>query len=262
MTDRASAIPVGEDDLQAFVDGCLDPGRREYVQHYIDQHPELAGRLADYARQQALLAASLQAKFEEPIPARLRIAHIEARRRPRLAIPLARAAAVALVVALSGAGGWIARDWTQQGDHLQTASRNAFAAYATFSSEVAHPVEVRADGSGHLVHWLSNRLQRPLIAPNLAPLGFHLMGGRLLPTARASAAQLMYDDDRGTRLTVYIQPMGINGEEFRYTKQDDVGTVYWAERHLALAVTGPASSEKLFAVARSVHGQMDVPEQP
>jgi len=59
------------------------------------------------------------------------------------------------------------------------------------------------------------------------------MGGGVLPPARAPAAQLMYDNDRGTRLTAYIQPMGIDGEEFRYTKQGDIGTIYWAERRLA-----------------------------
>ena len=72
----------------------------------------------------------------------------------------------------------------------------------------------------------------------------------------------LYDDDHGTRLTIYIQPMGIDGEEFRYTKKDDIGTIYWAERRLALAVTGRASNEKLLAVARSVHDQMDVSERP
>lgn len=121
---------------------------------------------------------------------------------------------------------------------------------------------MRADGSGTLVEWLSTRLQRPLVPPDLAPLGFRLMGGRILPTAHAPAAQLMYDDDHGTRLTVYIQPMGIDGEEFRFTRQGDIGTVYWAERRLALAVTGRASDQTLLAAARSVHVRMDVSDRP
>jgi anti-sigma factor RsiW len=257
-----SATPVGEDDLQAFVDGRLPPERREMVERYLSEHPEAAARLEDYARHEALLASSLQAKFEEPIPNRLRIANIEARRRHRFTVTMARAAAILLIVGLSGAGGWIARTWTEQGDHLQAVTQNAFAAYATFSPEVSHPVEVRADGSGQLVQWLSKRLQRPLVPPDLATLGFRLMGGRVLPTAHAPAAQLMYDDDHGTRLTIYIQPMGIDGEEFRYTKQGDVRTIYWAERRMALAVTGRASNERLLAVARSVHDQMDVADRP
>jgi hypothetical protein len=60
----------------------------------------------------------------------------------------------------------------------------------------------------------------------------------------------MYDDDHGTRPTVYIQPMGIDGEKFRCTKQGDITTIYWAEQRLALAVTGRASNERLPAASR------------
>ncbi|MEA2741618.1 MAG: hypothetical protein QOH05_4925 [Acetobacteraceae bacterium] len=255
-------IPVGDDDLQAYVDRRLPPERLAVVERYLDEHPDLAARLRQYAEQDASLAAALRAKLEEPIPARLRIANIEAQRRHRLNLPLARVAAVALIAALAGAGGWAARVWTEHGDRLHAATERAFAAYDTFSVEVRHPVEVRAEEGAHLVQWLSNRLHRPLVPPNLTPLGLRLMGGRVLPTANVPAAQLMYDDDLGTRLTVYVQPMGIDGEEFRYTKQGDVGTIYWAERRLALAVTGRTSNERLLAVARSVHDQMDLSERP
>jgi anti-sigma factor RsiW len=78
------------------------------------------------------------------------------------------------------------------------------------------------------------------------------MGGRVLPTAHAPAAQLMYDDDHGTRLTVYVQPMGIDGEEFRYTQQGDIRTVVWAERRLALVVTGKMPRDAIMAVATRV----------
>jgi anti-sigma factor RsiW len=259
MTDP---IPVGEDDLQAFVDGRLPPERRPVVERYLGQHPEVAARLAQNAEQGTLLASALRAKFEEPIPARLRIANIEARRRHRLTLPMTRAAAVVVTIGLAAAGGWAARVWTEQADNLHAATLNAFAAYDTFAVEVRHPVEVRADERAHLVQWLSNRLQRPLVPPDLTALGLHLMGGRVLPTSSVPAAQLMYDDDQGTRLTVYVQPVGIEGEEFRYSKQRDVETIYWAERRLALAVTGRSSNERLLAVARSVRDQMDLSERP
>ena len=46
-------------------------------------------------------------------------------------------------------------------------------------------------------------------APDLTGFGFRLMGGRLLPAStNGVAAQLMYDDDHGTRLTLYLR----NGE--------------------------------------------------
>ena len=86
------------------------------------------------------------------------------------------------------------------------------------------------------------------------------MGGRVLPTAGSPAALLMYDDDHGTRLTVYVQPMSAVGDAFRSAEQDDVRTIYWAERKLALAVTGRMPQAALLALARSIHDQMDRPD--
>ncbi len=78
----------------------------------------------------------------------------------------------------------------------------AAAAHLTFVVDARHPVEVTAAQEGHLVQWLSNRLGRPLRVPDLAGLGFHLIGGRLLPGSAGPAAQFMFDDDNGTRLTI------------------------------------------------------------
>ena len=255
------ARPIGEDDLQAWADRRLPQDRLAAVEAYLAAHPEAASRLDRYAAQDRALAVALQAKLEEPIPARLRVDALLARRRRRLASHLARAAAVVLVAGLGAAGGWFGHGWTE-GDRLHAATANAVAAYETFTVEVRHPVEVRAEEGAHLVQWLSNRLDRPVTPPDLAPLGWRLMGGRVLPTANAPAAQLMYDDDRGARLTVYVQPMGINGEEFRYTQHGDVRTVVWAERRMALAVTGKVAPAGLLAVARRVRDELGRGQAP
>lgn len=258
MTDPTptGAQPIGEDDLQAWADRRLPQDRQAAVDAYLLAHPDLARRLAQHAEQDAALRMALQPKFEEPLPARLRVDAMLARRRGRLASSLARAAAVILVAGLGAAGGWFGRDWMSH-DRLRAASANALAAYETFTVEVRHPVEVRADEGPHLVQWLSNRLARPLTPPDLSSLGWRLMGGRILPTAGSPAAQIMYDDDHGTRLTVYVQPMGIDGEEFRYTQRGDVRTIVWAERRMALAVTGRVPQATLLAVGRRVREEME-----
>jgi anti-sigma factor RsiW len=248
--------PIGDDDLQAWADRRLPPDRHAAVDAYLAAHPEVTSRLARYAVQATELTDALQPKFEEPIPARLRIDTLLARRRSRLTGHLARAASILLVAGLSGAGGWALHGWTAGRAPLRAATANAVAAYQTFTVEARHPVEVRAEEGAHLVQWISNRLNRPITPPDLAPLGWRLMGGRVLPTANAPAAQLMYDDDRGTRLTVYVQPMGIDGEEFRYTQQGDVRTIVWAERRLALVVTGKVNQDTLLAVARRVKDEL------
>ena len=253
MTDSMiPGSPIGDDDLQAWVDRRLSSDRRDAVEAYLTAHPDVAARLARYVAQDAGLTTALQPKYEEPIPARLRIDALLARRRRRMSSHLAKAASLLLVAGLGAAAGWAGHGWTSHGRQLSTATANAVAAYETFTVEARHPVEVRADEGAHLVQWISNRLERPITPPDLSPLGWRLMGGRVLPTAHAPAAQLMYDDDRGTRLTVYVQPMGIDGEEFRYTQKGDIRTIVWAERRLALVVTGKVGEAGLTAVAKRV----------
>lgn len=262
MTDPVvPGTPIGADDLQAWADQRLPQDRLAAMQLYLAAHPDVAGRLDRYRQQDAALAAALQAKYEEPIPNSLRIETLLAWHRGRVVTSLARAASVILVAGLGALGGWFGHEWAGA-SRLGAATANAVAAYRTFTVEVRHPVEVRAEEGPHLVQWLSKRLARPLTPPDLAPLGWRLMGGRVLPTANSPAAQIMYDDGHGTRLTVYVQPMGIDGEEFRYTMQGDIRTVVWAERRLALAVTGRVPQTVLLAVAqrmRDVLQQADTP---
>lgn len=253
-------IPVGDDDLQAYADGRLSPDRRAIVAAYVAAHPEVSAKINGSAGQEASLRDSLQPKYDEPIPSRLRIASIQAQRRRQTTTNLSRAAAILLIAGLAGGGGWLARGWSNATDSLVSVNRNSIEAFNTFTVEIRHPVEVRADDASHLVQWLSTRLQRPLTLPDLTPLGYRLMGGRVLPTAGNPAALLMYNDDRGTRLTVYIQPMSAVGETFQTAEREDVRTIFWAERKLALAVTGRMPQAALLALARSIHDQMDRPD--
>ena len=39
-------VPIGEDELQSFVDERLDEPRRAAVEAYLARHPELAERIA------------------------------------------------------------------------------------------------------------------------------------------------------------------------------------------------------------------------
>lgn len=257
-----SSIPIGDDDLHAYLDHRLPPGRLAAVEAYLAAHPEEVGRLARYAERDTMLASALQAKLMEPIPCRLRVAGILARQRRRRAARLARAAAILLLASVSGAGGWFGHAWTSGtfiggADNLHAATENAVTAYQTFSVEARHPVEVRAEEGAHLQQWLSNRLQRPLVPSDLSSLGYRLIGGRVLPAAAMPAAQLMYEDGHGGRLTVYAQPLGIDGEEFHYIKQGDVRTVVWAERRMVLAVTGRVPQDALMAVAHLVRDDLD-----
>ena len=249
----AASGPIGEDDLQAHIDGRLAEEARERIDAYLAEHPEMREQMALDRAHRDGLRARLAAKFAEPIPPRLRVANIRAAQR-REWQQRARAVAVALAIFAAGAAsGWTARQVALPGAQVATVAGNAVSAYRTFVVEVVHPVEVDAAHEAHLLRWLSKRLGRPLAAPDLSKFGYRLMGGRLLPAGGAAAAQLMYDDARGGRLTVYVEA-GEGGETgFRFRRQGNAATFAWIDRGFGFAVTATASREQLLPIADAVY---------
>jgi anti-sigma factor RsiW len=247
---------IGEDDLQAFIDDRLVGSRRAEVEAYLALHPETAERVAVERRQRATLRGQLAAKFAEPLPARLRIANIRAARGGSWT-GKARLAAAALVIFVVGAGGgWFANGLMPASTPLApttSVAQGATAAYRTFVVEVAHPVEVGATQEAHLLQWLSKRLGRPLAAPDLSRFGYRLMGGRLLPAGDAAAAQLMYDDASGRRLTVYVRAASGTETAFRFQQEGDAATFAWIDQGFGFAVTATASRDELLPIAEAVY---------
>jgi len=254
--------PVEEDELQARIDGRLPPERAEAVDAYLAAHPEEQARFSQYAEQRQALRALFVARPGEPIPARLRVAHLLADRRRRRYRQFAQVAAALGFLVLGGVGGWTARDVarglasTTEATLAHMVFSDAIAAHRTFSVEVRHPVEVGAGEEAHLVQWLSKRLGHQLTAPDLTALGFRLMGGRLLPAESGPAALLMYEDSKGARLTCYYLSADFSGEtEFEYREENGIGAFYWADDGLAYAIAAKADRGLLLRIAEIVYHQ-------
>jgi anti-sigma factor RsiW len=131
---------------------------------------------------------------------------------------------------------------------------DAIAAHRTFAVEIRHPVEVDAQQEAHLIQWLSKRLDRPLVVPDLSGTGYRLLGGRLLPAESGPAAQLMYENGTGGRLTLYLRS-GIAEETKRYQSERGIGAFYWADEGLGCVVVGETDREVLRQAATSAYEQ-------
>lgn len=253
--------PVGEDDLHARIDGQLAHGRAEDVDAYLAAHPEEQARFSQYAAQRQALRAVFPEEADGPIPARLGIANLLARQRRRRLRQLSQIAAAVGLIFFGGIAGWAARDLTgplsslAPGAVARMITANAITAYRTYSVEVRHPVEVDAGQEAHLVQWLSKRLGRQLVVPDLASAGFRLMGGRLLPAEDGPAAQFMYENSNADRVTLYLRA-GVGGETaFRYHQEDGIGAFYWSDEGFGYAITAKADRELLLRIAEIVYQQ-------
>lgn len=252
--------PICEDDLHAWADGRLEPGRRAEVEAWLAEDPQRRARVEAWRGDSARLRATFDPVLDEPVPARLR-ALVE---RPRRA-GRARAAAVVAWVTLGAIVGAVGGYRAGQPDPVMTAAglsalpRQAALAHAVYSPEVRHPVEVTADDEAHLVAWLSKRLGAPVRVPELAAHGYALLGGRLLPGASGPGAQFMYEDDAGRRLTLYVSVTDASPDAttaFRFAQEDRLSTFYWVDGRFGYALSGELPRDALLPLANAAYHQL------
>ncbi len=254
---------ISEAEIHAFVDGELAAGEKAEVEALLAASPPETALVREYRELNGAMSSRYAYKLEEPLsPA---IDACLARLRPGLLVrlrPIARPMAAALLLLGAGAVGYFAHgSLSAPADHDPPFVVTALAAHSTYVPEVRHAVEVKAN-EAHLIRWLTKRIGAEVRAPLLANLGWKLMGGRLLPDHGLAAAQFMYEDATGRRLTLYMRKeTGLDNTSFRFFERDGFGSFYWIDRPLAYALSGRLSREELTSLANAVYAQLETPAQ-
>lgn len=252
MTTEHDRIDDG--DLHAYADGRLEAERREAVERVLADDPAAAQRVRDWQVQNAAIAAAFGTLAEEPVPARLCPKTMARNRRA----PWMRIAAALVLVTVGFGGGWLARDRVETtAPGVGTLAADAISAHRVYAVEVRHPVEVDAAQEAHLVKWLSKRLDHPLRVPDLGAAGFRLVGGRLLPADGEAAAQFMFEDASGRRITLYTARNAENTETaFQYLASGKTGAFYWLDGPVGYAIIGDVDRQILLDLAHAVYEQI------
>ncbi|MGD1016838.1 MAG: hypothetical protein ABR863_10440 [Roseiarcus sp.] len=218
-------------DAFAFVDHCLAPADRRAFEARLREDPELRRQVALWQSQNEAIRAAygapasaraalelagnanenVSAWTKSAVPERLgaapRRGRGEARAassapRARLRAPRRLAAAAALAAILlvvSGPGG-------PTPPHGRLAEA-ALAAYRAFAAAADAPIEFRARDPRALAKWLTPQFARGIAVPGFSSEALTLLGARVAPGARASAAFLVYQDRGGERLGLLIEPL-------------------------------------------------------
>jgi anti-sigma factor RsiW len=264
--------PIDDTLLSAYVDGELGDDERARVEAHLRDDAEAAARVRLWLADREALRITLDAQLQEPVPERLTavVRDGQPAAPPRPWLKAAMAAGLLLAGGIVGAlVTWNNLQATQQAQVAQRWTQRAIAAHAVYVPEVRHPVEVSVrEGSAeqqrtqeeHLVKWLTKRLGMPVIAFDLSAHGFALVGGRLLPDepkAGQPGAQLMYQNDAGQRITLYMRKPepGNTDVAFRYEQQGEFGMYYWVDGDYGCALTGRLPRERLLALAEAVYKQ-------
>lgn len=262
MTTQA----ISEAQLHALADGVLPEEERAAIDAHLRAHPDDAARVDAWRAQNRQLRALFDPVLEQAVPPSLLQAAAPPAANGAWQRPAMRAAAAIMLVLAGGMGGWLLRG---DGGDMRTASasamslaRNAAIAHAVYTPEVRHPVEVGVEQEAHLVQWLSKRLGTKLQPPALSPLGYQLIGGRLLPgDGDGPVAQFMYEDGKGQRLTLYVAKERAGRQEtaFRYTQEKELSVFYWIDGQLGYALSANLPKQELGKIANAVYAQLELP---
>jgi len=257
--------PIEEYDLHAYVDGQLDALRREQVEKWLNDHPEDAERVQQYHQQNQAMHALFDPVLSKAVPDTLESpanqSQTQNRSQSSNLSPLRYAAMIGFMM-VGGIIGYTMHDLApvsgpvlDRNQAVATLPHQAAIAHVVYTPEVLHPVEVTAEQEAHLTKWLSKRLGTELRVPHLNPLGFNLVGGRLLPGDNGPAAQFMYENSAGKRLTLYVKhnQEKTNETAFRYDQQDGVSVFYWIDGPLGYALSGKIDKQALLNAANEVY---------
>ncbi len=254
--------PVCEADLHAYADGFLDDADCRRVEEHLAENPDMARMVADWQAQNDGLRNAFAPYAVSRVSDLQLIAGAGARGRPAAQRRLATAAAAAFVFVLGGLAGHFGPmplETPPMATAMEALPQEARNAYLVYAGEVRHPVEVFADQEAHLASWLGKRLSiADLRIPNLQPVGFKLVGGRLLPVADKPGALFMYEDKTGRRVTVLVgRNEGNRTTSFRFASAKGVETFYWIDGDLGYAVTGDIPRELLQTISEECYRQFD-----
>ena len=266
MSDRHS---VTLDDLHAYADGQLSPDEIDRIDLWLAQNPEDAAKLHAYRVQNAQIRRVFAEDLISDIPPEMRQIVTSKSLAKSDVIYRWRPMIAALWLFCLGLGGGLGGGWFLQkeiGDsetvdlvtmtnHTENANfiANAVGAHRIFVSDQRHPVEVPGDQQAHLVTWLSKRLQTPLQAPDLQNLGYLLVGGRLLSDRDLPAAQFMYEDSSGQRLTLFVRATKTRDQSFEFAGSDAETAFYWIDNKFAYALIAPVSRDILQPIAYQIY---------
>lgn len=283
--DNDNGIP--EEELQAYVDGELDGRQRAAIEAYLATNAAEAVRVTAYRAQNiglhALFDPARQSddsavppritELAQQLDAELRATAERPRRGNFLRGHRAIAASLALLLT-AGTAGWLA---LQQGgwndDPLVAFTRQAVSErplqLASSAPQLGAETQAAAEGPRQVVTWLAAQPGKaPTRLPDLEALGFELVAERVITTNSGQpAAQLLYQNDEGQRVTLYMRAGGKTAKtSFTFTRDGEAAQFFWQDSHMAYSLIGKMAQDQLLriaeAVSRSLQQSAEEPAAP
>lgn len=254
--------PVEELDLLAFADGRLDrdPIRKQVVEEYLQDHPDVAARVKEYMAQNEAIRVAYSHCVQSPM--RDSLLEVLARDEQRPGRWALRAIAAVLVVGLAvGAGVWIGREMT-----YAPLVAKSFVEETMLSAFQQAPAQGGPTAPGGAtvpqpLAWLSQKISLELQPPNLQRFGFRqvdIKGVNTHGMNAANAVQVTYADNRGRTVNLFLRTRWKDSEPaLHFSEHEGVSMAYWLDGPLVYGLAARIDRAQLAKLAghiRSMRG--------
>jgi len=251
-----TGAPISEDMIQAYVDGRLPTDHARAVEEHLAEDPADAQRVARYIDQKSQLRHALQAKFDEPVPARLTVVQIRRAQRARQTRRLTALAAMVTVAIVGATAGWIASPYLDgtRSDPLVAEALSARDG-ALKPERSLDPEALARPGAGDQM--VADTLAVPAKIPDLAKSGFMLTGISVVREANgAGAVQVTYRDRTGRIFTLFIR-RSEGRDRFDLSQRGAMQVCVWQNDSLSVVMLAEMPAKEMLKVATMTYSALD-----
>src|SRR5690348_5245081 len=219
--------PPSEQDLHAYIDGHLEPAEAARIAGYLARHPEAAALVEAYRAQNAGLHALYDKILDEPVPKEMQALLRHQRSAMTWRGIALVAAALALIMVSTGMGWWL-NDLDRSSVAAAPAALVAEAqrAHRLFTGDELLASDFGTERSAALAQSLSQRLGAAVTLPEVERAGLSLRGVRLVPTSAGTAALLLYRDNAGRPVSLFLTAVAAADSLPQIESSGDVVTLY------------------------------------
>ncbi len=256
MSDKKS---INDTELNSYLDQELTQPQAEDIRKKLLKDENAHSKLNDYSKINQTLHQLYDPVLDEKIPENLLMTATQKPEKTKLYL----IAASVLFFLTGSLFGWhikapltnVETAHTEMEIHL---IQPAMFAHTIYTADKIHPVEVKAEQHEYLNQWLSKRLKTKLNAPDLSDSNYQLIGGRLLPsTQNRMAAQYMYENQHGNRITLYVRDGNWKSfQPINYQKKESYATFYWIDKNIGYALTGDLNTFSSQKIVKEAYQQL------
>ncbi|PIW26836.1 MAG: hypothetical protein COW30_12715 [Rhodospirillales bacterium CG15_BIG_FIL_POST_REV_8_21_14_020_66_15] len=264
---RPRGVSVDDELIHAYVDDMLPPRQRLEVDEYLAAHPEEASRVADILEQSRGFHRLFDGRLGEPLPRRLQDLEDDIRRkmgrrtRGRRRVRVLMQCCYTLVLVTGGLViGWsvpmpaleteivAALTGTRVNDRADAARINSGLKpiAETGVRTAATSSEPMRRGNAGQPKWAG--------APDLRNIGFTLLSTRIIRGGGPQeTAQLVYESERGGRVTLYLAKNAQPREkQVTLTQEGAVSILVWNDENRSFTMVSEVGRETMLAIGKTI----------